>query len=290
MTNQVFQKEIVYGGSFEALLFAYLNDFFFVPDRDLRPNHLEFIPPDISRKFGFKEIISLKTSDGEREMGCMTLDVWARLLFNLAVDGHALTSKDIYSIRLNESSLKVIHSRPYYVDIHFDKIHIFTEQNLTGLPFPVIEEEKIYRVWDWIEIRQGLFSDLEYFNDLSGHFEEVFLYPSERFDGFHKRRRDICAVSLIKEGEMKNFESSDSYSRLILERILNEVPGIRNPLREIRLECFTRDERLITRDFYSNTDKYIFHYETIEDIAHEHAEQEILPGRYHTRRRTKTKF
>lgn len=291
MSNKIYLKDVVYGGTIESIIYAHLNDFFFVPDGDLKPKHLEFIDPGISRFLGFEDILSLKTEDGEIEMGCFALDVWSRLYFNMSMMGRLVPTTDIQCIRLEEDHIRITHNRPYFVEIYFENLHIFSEQNLLGLPTPIHKEPKIYRSWDWANIKQGFSSEVDYYEIEDGPFERVFFYPSERWDGFTATRKDICIVSIIEEDKINDFEFSDTYFRLVLERIINKS-NISSPIRDFSVESRERELEVISRDIYPDTDKITYIYDSLEDIVrnHEIRIKKIVFGRYHSRRRTRLKF
>lgn len=291
MSNKIYLKDVVYGGTIESIIYAHLNDFFFIPDGDLRPRHLEFIDPETSKLLGFDDTVFLNTEDGEVEMGCFALDVWSRLYFNMSMMGRLVPTTDIQSIRLDENNIRITHNRPYFAEIYFENLHIFSEQNLFGLPAPSRKEPKVYRAWDWANIKRGLSSEIDYYELSDGPFEKVFFYPTERWDGFSGKRKDICIVSTIEENKINDFEFSDTYFRLILERIINKSE-ISNPIKNFHIESRDRELEVISRDIYPNTDKITYIYDSLGDIArnYETGIKKIVFGRYHSHRRTKLKF
>jgi len=268
MSNKIYLKDVVYGGTIESIIYAHLNDFFFIPDGDYCPFYLEFLDSAASKLLGIEEILTLNTLNGPREMGALSLELWSQLLYRMSMLGKCLITNDIQTIRLEDNSIRITHKRPYYIDIHFEKLFVFSEYNLDGLSAPVEKLENTIRTYDWLDLREGLSSDVDYMKVDKGPIREVFLYPSERWDGFSNKRKDICIISELPEKEVNLFENSDTYFRLILENIINES-GIRSQYRKVKLENKTREVKIISRPRYENRENIIFKNNNIKEILQE---------------------
>ena len=268
MSNKIYLKNVVYGGTIESIIYAYLNDFFFIPDGSYSPFYLEFLDLVASRFLGIKEIVTLNTLSGSKEMGPLSLDLWSQLLFEMSITGKSLSISDIQSFRLEDNSIRVTHKRPYYVDIHFEKLFIFSEYNLDGLPVPIEKTEKVIRTYDWLDLRKGLSSEVDYMKVGKGPIREVFFYPSERWDGFSGKRKDICIISELSERDINLFENSDTYFRLVLENIINES-DVRSQYRKIKLENKTRETKTISRSEYENKENVTFRNNDMKEILQE---------------------
>ena len=131
------------------------------------------------------------------------------------------------------------------------------------MPSPSEKIEKVYKVYDWIDVRSGMNHPHDYIETGDDFVRELYFYPSDRIDGHHANRKDLVIASYMTEEQLNDIDYSDFYSRFKAEEVMKQA-GIRGRangrrngkrlFRSLKLEPSYREVFTVTRDIYENTE------------------------------------
>ena len=140
---------------------------------------------------------------------------WTQRIFDLSMQGRIPLGSKIKSIRLlDEKNFRVILQNSFF-NVEFERAVIFSDNGIEGLPTPVNHEEKIFKVLDWITMRDGMTHKHNRIDcDDSQFVNHILFYPTKRLDGHHPDKKDAVAVSYMSEENLSDILWSDSYVRL----------------------------------------------------------------------------
>jgi len=146
-------------------------------------------------------------------------------LFDLCLEGKAPINRKVRAIRVEpeSNSLNVIVADTTRVRIGYERLRVFDDNLVSGLPFEVRQKTNINIVYDWFS--SNINKDIHF---LELHDEGSALV---RKTIIRKRPRNlVIAQSFLSDKQLKKFDFSDTMSRFRLEKILkqNEIKGPRN--------------------------------------------------------------
>ena len=279
--RKVLHETVVIGSSLNAVIYSFLNDLPLLFNDIKKPSPVEYLnktDAPIIRELPSREI---KTLEETRAVGPNKLQVWDRLCFLMSLQGQIPFADKISSIRINEETkeLKVITNNSRLIIIHCNRIIIFDDKNIAGLPIPirVVNDKDKRKVLDWINVRSGMVHPYDRIETASSFVGCIHFYPSDRIDGNHDRR-DLVAVSYLTKEELNNIEYSDLFVRYKVLDLMKKA-GIRgrrngrdvnNPAKykhyAIKLEMNKRDVDLEQKNLYNDTEFIKFMYSTEEDL------------------------
>lgn len=208
MKRHVYEYDrIIIGGSLAALLYGYLNN---LPVMYTSKREPLFFEKDMQ--------------------GNSKSQLWKELSFQLALAGLLPFSGELESIRIDgENTLKAYPGGPTFSLFHFSELIVFDDESLEGWSGKLTKKER-YQVLDWIIDRQSSPHELAYIKNPENFVNEIYFYPSERFDGNPKNKKDILAVSYLKKEQLLSSDYSDIHARFkVLECMKNAgAQGKRN--------------------------------------------------------------
>jgi len=205
----------------------------------------------------------------EREL----LTEYKQKLFSLSVNGRVIAVNPS-TAKLTDSGIRIVTLDSQIIAAEFNRAHIFDESRLDGLGEPRHRTERLYQVSDWFDVKSGMCHKHDKLFDAGSDLaSEIVFYPTERVDGNHDLK-DLVAISYLKEDQLEQFESSPTVVKFKVINMMKEA-GIRgkrngkNPLYPekssvaykyyaLKIEPTQRENLLITRDRYRNTEKLIF--------------------------------
>lgn len=148
-----------------------------------------------------------------------------QILFDLCLDGHAPINQKVRAIRVEpeNNTLSVIVADSTKIKIQYEKLRIFDDSLVSGLPFEVGQRTDINVVYDWFS--SNINKDI--------HFLELYDEDStlvKRVIIRKKPRNLVIAQSFLGDSQLKKFDFSDTMSRFRLEKILkqNDIKGPKN--------------------------------------------------------------
>lgn len=261
----IYEKDkIVIGGDLRALLYAYCNE-------------LPVIFVDSKPPFRFN---TLEKGHGFFGPGPETqLHAWERLIFLLGMAGLMPLSDKATSLRVEDNILKVATSGSKLIKLKFNKLIIFDDENIFGLPEVVSEKVGYNKVIDWFAVRSGCRHDLDELSDVERFVKDVIFYPSDRFDGKTKLK-DAVSTSYLTNDELQRFEFSETYAKFKLMSMMKEagIRGARNGrIKEKpgKYRYYALKVDHAGRQIYSNVtrryrkdenDRFIFNQQTLDEI------------------------
>ena len=192
--------DLVYGGTLEALEFAYRNGYHIFYETLEKPFHLD------------------KTKEG-----MVKKDVLENYSFLLSCSGLNLNCYVNEDYRLSDNKI-TISGNPWIIEYHFDNLHNFADKR---------DKKKLYKVVDYINIRSCGTHDIRELRTEDNFVKEIYFYPSKRTNSsknfslmthtFEKVVKDAYVVSYLTGKQIEEEEYSGIYSRLRLKEIMKEV-------------------------------------------------------------------
>lgn len=266
-------KEIVIGCSLESLIYCYFTATPFLycnktiphefdllnKTEDLHPFRLTYEPQTIN---------SISESKQTRPSKAM---IWDRLFFLLNMKGLSLMPNECASIRIEEDSLKAFSANARMSKIKFHQLTIFDDYKVMGLPAATRNQNMVFKVFDWINIRNSTTHLIDYIETPEDFLNEIIFYPSRRSAVEIARLKDIITISIIKEADLEDYEFSDvavKFKTLFLMKQAG-IRGAKNgkdmldktktKYYALKIETVKRDVVPLTRlNIYSDTDKLKF--------------------------------
>ena len=271
-------EEIVVGGNMEAVVYAYISNLPLLFCKLKKPFELDYFEPDFDLS-NFKvanKIKKLVCQTGEKYVGIKKRYLFDRLLFMLCLAGQVPFHDNVVSINVDGNALGVATVGNKYFKIQSDKITLFDDESVTGLPAnePL---EKIYKVYDWVSVRSGTVHEYDLLETDEDFVNQLYFYPSDRIDGNHNKK-DAVSVSLMTEEQISDIDYSDIYVRFkVLDMMKSAgIKGRRNGrdvnnpdriiYRAIKIEMADREIVPLYKNIYQDINNINFNYQTEEEI------------------------
>ena len=269
---------LVIGSDLNAVTFAYLKGYPLVINRDVFPFRFDCF--DCSVELGKlclgMEDIQLQ----EKTLGPSKLDTYKHLNFILGMGGLLPLGHGIYSCRIREDNLlKITTNNSRMIQIRFDQLYVFNDENVHGLPDPIESlNEGMFKVFDWIDATSCTTHPHQYFETEDDFVREVYFYPTERLDGNHPNKKDLVAISYLSGEQLKDYEHSDTYAKFKVLSIMKEagIKGARNgrdmldktkyKYYALKLQPYKREVVSLQKNLYDDIDNIEFIYQSEEDI------------------------
>lgn len=273
---------VVVGSSLPALLYAYCNNLTIIFTKQGIPNHFEFIDPDVdlSKFHIYNDVMTLDMLEGkQKQFGIPQLDLWKHLMCFLGLGGNVPMADKTVSLRLEgDNTLKAITDGSRFGRFEFNELIVFDE-NIEGLEgMPIKQAKDQYKVIDWMEIKSGKNQKIDYFETGEPLASEIFLYPTDKVDGFNPRNKDVAVVSYLNREQLNDFEYSDTYAKFKTLKIFKEA-GFRgksngfskenpNLMKHyaFKLETTKREVLKLHRPIYEDNGNIKFNYQSVEDL------------------------
>ena len=195
-------------------------------------------------------------------------ELWNKLYFLLSLSGNNMFGDKIDTIRIDEKQLTVVTKELKVIKVGFNKLIVFNDQSIRGLPIPVKECDK-YAVLDWMIAKSCTTHDFEHISSEDKFVKDIHFYPTDRMDGNHSRIKDLVSVSYLTKEQIKDFNYSDTYARFKTGKILKEngltgaktgFSGDKQITYALRLEVAKRELRKLNMHIYEDTENIKFKY------------------------------
>ena len=212
-----------------------------------------------------------------------SLQIWEKLNFILGLAGQLPMGDKVTSINIRDNILKATTKDSRLGRFQFNKLVIFDDTNVYGLP--LIKEKKIgkSRVLDWFDVRSGMEHQHDSFESDEDFVKKVIFYPSDRFgnQSSGRVRKDLVSISYLDEAQVKDFEYSDTMARFKILQMMKDagIKGARNG-RDVnnpevyryyspKIEATQREIIPDVTNYYEEDPRFEFRYDTPEEIASE---------------------
>ena len=276
---------VVVGNGLNAVLFAYLNNYTLINNGHRIPFRFDFLALTdvLSHLVVPQEEIILQGKEEKISFGTPKEDIYKHLLFVLSLAGLNPLSDKVVSIRLDDdNTLRVVTERSQ-IGFKYEKLFIFDDTNVHGLPDKLENiNEGLYKILDWIIMKSCTTHPYEYFETSDDFVNEVFFYPSERFDGYHPTKKDAVVVSYLTEGQLHDSSYSDTYVKFKVLDIMKEagIRGARNGRDmldktkykhyALKIEPAKREITSLQKNLYEDTNNIEFVHDSEEDIINKY--------------------
>tara|TARA_R110000851_G_scaffold124427_1_gene254706 strand:+ start:595 stop:1398 length:804 start_codon:yes stop_codon:yes gene_type:complete len=246
LTHTYQHDTVVIGGNLNALLYSYTNNLPLIMNRLSRPFFVN------------KEELSL----------------WNQMFFLLSLSGLNLFGDKVEQTRVDKKELLVTTKDLRAFKVNYDKLIIFDDKNIIGLPIAKKKKDK-FMVLDWITAKPCTKHDHEYFYVGDDLIKEIHFYPTNRIPGHHPKLKDLVAVSYLNSEQLQDFDYSDTYVKFKAEKILKEngITGRKNGFANgkqitynLKLKVEKREVRKTKMDLYKNTESLEFNYSSLGTI------------------------
>jgi len=272
----------VIGSSLEALLYCYLNNTPFVYVELERPNRFSYFNPDVDLfVFGLKNIttsLSAGCSSANKLIGISKDILWEKLYFYLTLGGLNPIADKASSINIVDTGeLKVFTHKARMAKIKFEKLIVFSDEGIMGLPVPVHFPAKKYKVYDWFDVRRGMRHEYDWIEDNTDFVKEILFYPTDRVDG-KQALKDAVSISYLTEAQLSYFDYSDINARFKTLKMMKDagIRGTRNgrdmndktkyKYYAVKIENSRRTKELLTFPVYESTNIIQFNKDSFDDI------------------------
>lgn len=258
---------IVIGGGLNALLYSFFNNYPCLCVEPLIPFRFDFSGNENDFEFFGVHTGNLRHA-------------WEKIAFILSLSGQLPMSDKVSSLNIRENTLKAPTNSSRLGRFNFERLIIFDDTGLSGLP--PIERQVIgkNRVFDWFDVRSGMEHEHNFLKTTDDFIRNIFFYPSERF-GLQKSnriRKDLVAVSYLDSDELVSFDYSDTMARFKIIQMMKDtgIRGARNG-RDMynpniyryyspKIESVEREVKTDIKNYYSTDERFEFIYDTPAEV------------------------
>lgn len=258
---------IVIGGGLNALLYSFFGGY-----------PCLCVEPDVPFRFDFScekddfEFIGVHTGN--------LCEAWEKLAFILSLSGQLPMGDKVVSLNILENTLKASTRNSKLARFSFNKLVVFDDKAVFGLPEIKRSDVGKSIVLDWYDVRTGMEHAHDFFETSDDFVKEVYFYPSDRF-GNQKSgriRKDLVSVSHLSEDQIKDFDFSDTMAKFKILKLMKEngIRGARNG-RDVnnpniyryyspKIESVERQIIPNIKNYYQQDDRFEFLYDTPGDL------------------------
>ena len=258
---------IVIGGGLNAKMYAYFNQcpcVCFVDDAPFRFDVLQ-------QTWG----VGSETEN--------LLQIWEQLNFVLSLGGQLPLSDKVSSLNIRDNILKVATTGARLAQFGFNKLVIFDDREVYGLP-PVKEQEiGKFRIIDWFDVRSGMEHEHDLIETDDNFVKKIIFYPSDRFgnQASGRVRKDLVSISYLDQDQVDDFEYSSTMARFKILQTMKDVgiKGARNGrdtnnpnlyrYYSPKIEATEREVIPTIKNYYMDDPRFEFRYDTPEEIIKE---------------------
>jgi len=201
-------------------------------------------------------------------------------MFLLGVGGQLPMTNRASAATIQDNLLKVTTPNSRLGRFEFEKLVIFDDTRLSGLPPTKERQEDKHMVLDWFNVRSGMEHEHELFETESDFIGTIHFYPSDRFGEQKKNRirKDLVAVSYLDQQQINDFDYSDTMARFKILDMMKKagIKGARNGrdtynpniyrYYSVKIEPTERQIIPNVKTFYEEDDRFEFRYDTPEEI------------------------
>ncbi len=184
--------KLIFGGSLESLLYAFVTETPIVISNPIIPFELETMDYDGDFKFlGYENVREIYKSE-----------MWDRLSFILSMAGLVMMPNTIKNVRTEGKRLIFATEGNTRTTINYKTLISFDKEN-----------KEFYHVYDWFDIKSGSKISLEKISDSEDFVKEIYFYRSRRI-GQTANRKDLVCYSKINKESLHEYDRSESFCRL----------------------------------------------------------------------------
>ena len=256
----MFLDNIVIGSTIESILYAFLNDYYFISTRRDFPM--------------FYRNLSIPVLGYETEP-----EAWNRLNFMMGLLGRRSSFDNFDNFKIENNKIKVSESG-HLCHYEFNNCFIFDPTNIKHENLELDAKGSTYLVLDDFELSRlgNKNSSLPRLKTDDNFVNQINFYTSDRIDGC-SFISDCVAESFLTKEQLYDFDYSDTMVKFIIERYLTSIgirghfmnfykngnPKYRKPIvKHVKRLIFERDNNV-----YQDSDNVKFISMTLKDIFNE---------------------
>jgi len=260
---------IVIGGGLNAKVYAYHTKCPCISGNYIAPFRFDVLQAEVVQRLSGQDKNSLQ--------------IWESLNFILGLSGQLPMGDKVASINIRDNILKATTKDSRLGRFHFNKLVIFDDSNVFGLP--LLKEKKVgkSRVLDWFDVRSGMEHEHDSFESDDEFVKKIIFYPSDRFgnQSSGRVRKDLVSISYLDEDQVADFEYSDTMARFKILQMMKDagIKGARNG-RDVnnpevykyyspKIEATQREIIPDVTNYYEEDPRFEFRYDTPEEIIKE---------------------
>ncbi len=264
---------IVIGGGLNAKIYAYYNKCPCICGNYASPFRFDMLQEEVVQGLPGQNKNSLQS--------------WETLNFILSLSGQLPMGDKATSLNIRDNVIKSTTKDSRLAKFEFNKLVVFDDTNVYGLP--LIKEKKIgkSRVLDWFNVRSGMEHEYDLLETQDGFIRKVIFYPSDRFgnQASGRVRKDLVAVSFLEEDQVKDFEYSDTMARFKILQMMKDagIKGARNG-RDMnnpetyryyspKIEATQREIIPDVTNYYEEDERFEFRYDTADELIKQFSEE-----------------
>jgi hypothetical protein len=264
LSQHIYQYDtIVIGGGLNAKVYAYFNKCPCIYGGDASPFRFDLLEKGMP-------LFDTKNK----------LQTFEKVSFILGLSGQLPMGDKAASINIRDNVLKVSTHNSRLGRFEFNKLVIFDDENVYGLPLIKRREIGKTRVVDWFDVRSGMEHDHDLFETEDDFVKKVIFYPSDRFGNQNsgRLRKDLVAISYLDQDEINDFDYSSTMARFKILQMMKDA-GIRgarngrdtnNPniyrYYSPKIEVTQREIFPDVKSYYEDDPRFEFRYDTPEEI------------------------
>lgn len=267
LEKHIYEKDkIVVGGDLRSLLYAFSNAYPVI-----------YVNPVKPLRFDMFEGVDLSDLGISSISPQPQVEVWSRLNFLLGLSGLLPLGPNAESMRVRDNQLSVITKHARNIKFNFNKLVVFDNEQISGLPQITSEKRGRNRVVDWVNVRSGCTHDFLHLQGDDDFVKEIIFYPTDRSD--NRNLKDLAAISYLTDEQLADFDYSDTMVKFKVTKMMKEA-GIRgarngrdvnNPERykyyAVKVEPAERQVFTDVVRTFKPDDRFEFCYDTLEDIV-----------------------
>lgn len=249
-TIELTYDQIIVGSSLPAYLYSYYTGIpiIYPNDYSAEPAPFEFFRPEVQMGSTYlpQELRVIKTLTGEKKIGNHKTELYKKMGFVLSLSGLVPFSNLAATIRIDEDeNLKVVTSDSVVFKIEVQKILIFNPENISsGLTTDINYDDRIYLVYDWLDLTKTGFHSLDLIETYDKFVKEIWFYSNLPWAVPSRRKgvKNCIAVSYLTGKEKASGDFAQFYTKLKVQDIL---------LNKARLRSKTRDRSRTDKKKYT---------------------------------------
>ena len=281
-----FRDTIVIGGTLPAFLYAFFNELPLVCVGSKPPFEFDEVGLNIDfdsiglRYKTFKTYPNYERYYGKEKR---LLRLWERTGFLLGTAGLMPISTFAENMRVVDNQLRIATERQRTAKINFNKLVVFDDKEISGLPSVRKRKEGKNRVIDWFSVSSGCNHGFDLLEDPDDFINKVVFYPTKRSG--NNKLKDLYTESFLTDEQLQDFEYSDTMARFKVLKMM-KAAGIRgerngrNPLYPerstvpykyyaVKIEAAERVIYPTTERLYEPDPRFEFRYDTAEELLAE---------------------
>ena len=277
-------ENVILGYNTQSLIYAFYTGYPIVGRCTSVPKIYKKLPSSMTMQYSDFNMGS-GSADSEAEL-------WHHLYMLLSLGGQVPFSDNVGGIRIDADDVLTVttRNRSRIVKIKYNKLWVFEDEDVSGLP-PIRELCTEHKVHDWFNIRKGMKQTESLLLTPTEDFvREIVFYPSERIDGDHPDRKDLCAISYLQEDEIEKFEYSSTMARFKAMDIMKHA-GIKGPSNgysspgklkhyKIKIEFDRREIQRTSMHTYEDDESLVFNYPTVSEMLQSTTKSRKSPNPY----------